>query len=287
MLIKIDTRERELIKKCEDLLVAVPAFKDLKIEVHQLPLGDIIICSNSNNSQNDNILVERKTLSDLAASIKDGRYEEQSYRLNGLPLHNHNIIYLIEGDLGKFNSFKERIDKQTIYSAMFSINFFKGFSLMRTNTIDETAFMLCNMAYKIGKETTKTPYFKNKISEEQDKIEQLVKEDDGNNSIETATNLEPQHNLETASKNYCSVIKKVKKDNITCENIGEIMLCQIPGVSSVSAIAILGKFKTLPVLIKSIQEDTKCLDGITTCDANGKTRKISKTVLASIVKFLS
>jgi hypothetical protein len=122
---------------------------------------------------------------------------------------------------------------------------------------------------------------------EQDKIEQLVKEDDGNNSIETATNLEPQHNLETASKNYCSVIKKVKKDNITCENIGEIMLCQIPGVSSVSAIAILGKFKTLPVLIKSIQEDTKCLDGITTCDANGKTRKISKTVLASIVKFLS
>ena len=161
MLIKIDTRERELIKKCEDLLVAVPAFKELKIELHQLPLGDIII---SSNGEIDNILVERKTLSDLAASIKDGRYEEQSYRLNGLPLHNHNIVYLIEGDLGKFNSFKERIDKQTIYSAMFSINYFKGFSIMRTNTIDETAFMICNMAYKMGKETTKTPYFQNKLN---------------------------------------------------------------------------------------------------------------------------
>jgi ERCC4-type nuclease len=271
MLIKIDTRERELIKKCEDLLVAVPAFKELKIEVHQLPLGDIIICC---NGQNDNILVERKTLSDLAASIKDGRYEEQSYRLNGLPLHNHNIVYLIEGDLGKFNSFKERIDKQTIYSAMFSINYFKGFSLMRTNTIDETAFMICNMAYKMGKETGKKPYFQNQIEE----LTNVT-------NIEEQTNGEPVPSLGT--KDYCSVIKKVKKDNITHENIGEIMLCQIPGVSSVSAIAILGKFKTLPELIKALQQDPTCLTGITTCDANGKSRKISKTTIETIVKYLT
>ena len=279
MLIKIDTRERELIKKCEDLLVAVPAFKELKIEVHQLPLGDIIICC---NGQIDNILVERKTLSDLAASIKDGRYEEQSYRLNGLPLHNHNIVYLIEGDLGKFNSFKERIDKQTIYSAMFSINYFKGFSLMRTNTIDETAFMICNMAYKMGKETEKKPYFQNKIEEQKDLI---------NGEEEEQINGEPNKIVDPVpslgTKDYCSVIKKVKKDNITHENIGEIMLCQIPGVSSVSAIAILGKFKTLPIMIKSIQDDPTCLTGITTCDANGKSRKISKTTIETIVKYLS
>ena len=280
MLIKIDTRERELIKKCEDLLVAVPAFKELKIEVHQLPLGDIIICSGQND---DNILVERKTLSDLAASIKDGRYEEQSYRLNGLPLHNHNIVYLIEGDLGKFNSFKERIDRQTIYSAMFSINYFKGFSLMRTNTMDETAFMICNMAYKIGKETGKKPYFQNKICQQEADVnkEEQVNEDQINGE---------QDKIEVPSlgtKDYCSVIKKVKKDNITCENIGEIMLCQIPGVSSVSAIAILSKFKTLPIMIKSIQDDPTCLTGITTCDANGKSRKISKTTIETIVKYLS
>jgi ERCC4-type nuclease len=287
MLIKIDTRERELIKKCEDLLVAVPAFKELKIEVHQLPLGDIIICSNgqNDNGQNDNILVERKTLSDLAASIKDGRYEEQSYRLNGLPLHNHNIVYLIEGDLGKFNSFKERIDRQTIYSAMFSINYFKGFSLMRTNTMDETAFMICNMAYKIGKETGKKPYFQNKICQQE-----VNKEEQINEEQEQINGEEEQNKIEVptlGTKDYCSVIKKVKKDNITCENIGEIMLCQIPGVSSVSAIAILSKFKTLPIMIKSIQDDPTCLTGITTCDANGKSRKISKTTIETIVKYLS
>ena len=282
MLIKIDNRERELIKKCEDLLVAVPAFKELKIEVQQLPLGDIIICSNQNdNQQIDNILVERKTLSDLAASIKDGRYDEQSYRLNGLPIHNHNIIYLIEGDLGNFNSFKERIDKQTIYSAMFSINHFKGFSLMRSNTIDETAFMICNMAYKIGKDKDKKPYFQNKM-------EKMV-EENSNLNAETVVEAEEESlgAAGTGAKDYCAVIKKVKKDNITPENIGEIMLCQIPGVSSVSAIAILRQFKTLPELIKAIKEDATCLTGVSTTDAKGKTRKISKTTIETIVKYLS
>ena len=277
MLIKIDTREHELIKKCELLLVAVPVFKDLKIVVQQLPLGDIVISDN----QNDNIIVERKTLSDLAASIKDGRYEEQSYRLNGLPLNNHNIVYLIEGDLSKFNSFKERIDKQTIYSAMFSINYYKGFSLARTNTIDETAFMICNMAYKIGKETSKKPYYQNKITTNVDvdlEADVVLEVSNPNVVLEVK---------EINEKDYCSVIKKVKKDNITIDNIGEIMLCQIPGVSSVSAITILGKFKTLPNLIKSIETDPTCLNGISTTDANGKTRKISKTVIATIVNYLS
>jgi ERCC4-type nuclease len=281
MLIRIDTREHELIKKCELLLVAVPVFKDLKIVVQQLPLGDIIISDN----QNDNIIVERKTLSDLAASIKDGRYEEQSYRLNGLPLNNHNIVYLIEGDLSKFNSFKERIDKQTIYSAMFSINYYKGFSLARTNTIDETAFMICNMAYKIGKDTSKKPYYQNKITTnvDVDLAANVVLEVESN----TNTNVVLEVKDEGNEKDYCSVIKKVKKDNITIDNIGEIMLCQIPGVSSVSAITILGKFKTLPNLIKSIETDPTCLNGISTTDANGKTRKISKTVIATIVNYLS
>ena len=275
MIIKIDTREHELIKKCENLLVAVPAFKDLKIEVCPLPLGDIIITTNQNDNLIDNVIVERKSLSDLAASIKDGRYEEQSYRLNGLPHHNHNIVYLIEGDLSKFNSFKERIDKQTLYSAMFSINYYKGFSLMRSTSMDETAFILCNMAYKIGKDTNKQPYFRqNSISASESSI--VINSEE--NVIECSN--------ANASKEYCSVIKKVKKDNITEDNIGEIMLCQIPGISSVTALTIMSKFKFLPNLVKCIQDDPQCLNNICTTDANGKSRKISKTSIATIVKYL-
>ena len=80
--------------------------------------------------------------------------------------------------------------------------------------------------------------------------------------------------------------QKIKKDNVTVENIGEIMLCQIPGISAASALAILAQFKTLPNLIKSIQEDEKCLQNVSTVDSNGKSRKISKTVIAKLVEYL-
>ena len=137
------------------------------------------------------------------------------------------------------------------------------------------------MAYKIGKETSKKPYYQNKITTNVDvdlEADVVLEVSNPNVVLEVK---------EINEKDYCSVIKKVKKDNITIDNIGEIMLCQIPGVSSVSAITILGKFKTLPNLIKSIETDSTCLNGISTTDANGKTRKISKTVIATIVNYLS
>ena len=108
MNIKIDVREVALIKIINANLEMISNYKDLKLVQEQLPLGDIII----NDGLNDLVIIERKSLSDLAASIKDGRYEEQSYRLNGLPHHNHNIIYLIEGDFARFNAFRDRIDAE-------------------------------------------------------------------------------------------------------------------------------------------------------------------------------
>jgi ERCC4-type nuclease len=268
MIIKIDTREQELFKKCEATINAVPKYKDIQLISENLPLGDIII----NDGTNDCLIIERKTLTDLGASIKDGRYEEQSYRLNGIQHHNHNIIYLIEGDMFRFNTFKERIDKQTLYSAMFSINYFKGFSVMRTNTIDETAMICCNMTYKLvgGLKAGKIGYYLNKIG-------------DNLHTITEETVLESEKNEE---KDYCTVVKKVKKDNITIDNIGEIMLCQIPGISSASALAIFKEFKTLPNLITCLKENKACLNNISTTDSNGKSRKISKTAIANIIKFL-
>jgi ERCC4-type nuclease len=273
MLIKIDTREHELFKRCEATISAVPKFSAIKLVSETLPLGDIII----NDGTDDCIIIERKTLNDLSASIKDGRYEEQSYRLNGIPHHNHNIVYLIEGDMQRFNSFKERIDKQTMYSAMFSINYFKGFSVMRSNTIDETATMVCNMVYKVvsGLKAGKKGYYSNFLKEAKEETKEEEKDEETKDDSK-----------EAKEKDYCTVVKKVKKDNITTDNIGEIMLCQIPSISSTTALAILSQFKTLPNLIKSIQEDETCLNAICTTDANGKSRKISKTAIASIIKFL-
>jgi hypothetical protein len=269
MLVKIDAREHELIVRCNSTIQSIHKFKGIQIETGALPIGDIIV---SNNGI-DHIIIERKTLADLAASIKDGRYVEQSYRLNGISHSNHNIVYLIEGDMDKprFMSFKDRLDKQVIYSAMFSIFYFKGFSLMRTNSVEETATVICNMAYKLaeGLKAGKTGYY----SEKQGAT--ITSEANTNETVNTSE-----------EKNYCSVIKRVKKDNITANNIGEIMLCQIPGVSAASALTIMSKYNTLPNLIKAIQDDDKCLNNLSNVDANGKSRKINKTTIAKIVEFL-
>ncbi|KAF0979348.1 hypothetical protein FDP41_001691 [Naegleria fowleri] len=67
--------------------------------IHQLSLGDMIWiatkCSNDNSESHVlNFIVERKEINDLSASLIDGRFEEQKFRLQ----HTHcsNIIYLIE-----------------------------------------------------------------------------------------------------------------------------------------------------------------------------------------------
>jgi len=131
------------------------------------------------------------------------------------------------------------------------------------------------MVYKLvgGIKAGKTGYYSNALTKEEPSATDTKDPDDETNVVST-------------EKNYCSVIKKVKKDNITPENIGEIMLCQIPGISTTSALAILAQFKTLPNLIEQMKADEKCLNNIVTTDANGKTRKISKTAIATIIKFL-
>ena len=85
--------------------------------------------------------------------------------------------------------------------------------------------------------------------------------------------------------NYCTVVKKVKKDNITPENIGEIILCQIPGISSVTAMAIMKKFKSFPHFLDEMKKSTEVLENLV-CENNGKSRKISKACVENIKRFL-
>jgi ERCC4-type nuclease len=281
MRIRIDNREHDLLKHIKELIINIPLFKELEVLVENLPLGDIII----SNKEDDKLYIERKTISDLSASIKDGRYEEQSYRLNGLNHPNHNIIYLIEGDINRVNRFKDnKMEKLTLYSSIFSLNYYKGFSVIRTFSIDETAIFICNTANKLRKGETenKQPYYQNTFNG-------IL-----NTNVKSTENLEEKNDIEqekeqansSTEKDYVNVIKKNKKDNITTDNIGEIMLCQIPGISSITAIAIMEKFKTLPNLISQIQENENCLKDISYTNSKNQVRKVNKTSLLNLVKFL-
>ena len=65
----IDNRENDLIQLIEKL--------DINFEKKNLILGDISF----NKDENELLIIERKTISDLVCSIKDGRHKEQKLRL--------------------------------------------------------------------------------------------------------------------------------------------------------------------------------------------------------------
>ncbi len=244
MIIKIDTREVDLYNLCNQKMIAN---ETINVVQETLPLGDIVICDNDNKEL---IVIERKTLRDLAASIVDGRYNEQSFRLNQLNLENHNIIYLIEGNISTFKTVS-RIDKNALLSSMVTLNYFKGFSVFRTFSIQESCDFIIKCAIKILKEKKEGYY---------------------NKSLETTTQV---------NQEYSSVLKCAKKNQITKDNIGEIMLSQIPGISHQSSKAIMQNYKTIEELIISIKNDDTCLD-----DIKINNRKISKTCIKNIKVFL-
>lgn len=270
--IQVDMRENDLIKIMENLIETIPSFKELELKIENLPLGDIIL----SDEKEEYVIIERKSVNDLMASIKDGRYEEQSYRLNGLQNHaNHNVIYLIEGDVNRLNRFKDnRVDKLTLYSAIFSLNFTKGFSVIRTFSLEETAIFLCNSAAKLRKILleNKKPYYPNNIC--------LT------NANNTDTNIIQEKSEEDTSKDYVNVVKKNKKENITPENIAEIMLTQIPGISTVTALAIMKEFPSFSELLLALKENNECLKNISYQTEKGQTRKINKTCLENLQKYL-
>jgi crossover junction endonuclease MUS81 len=289
MFIKVDSREKDLQAKLSFYISSIPAFRNLKVITESLPIGDVII-SGTNNE--DILIIERKTIIDLLSSIKDGRYEEQSYRLNGTPVHNHNIMYVIEGDVNKMNMFRDtKFEKLTLYSAIFSLNYYKGFSAIRTFTLDETALFICNCTSKLmkGESTDRKAFYPNKTTTPSNVInittEKSEDETEGNADSDENPEQSEQPN-DVSGKEYIGLVKKVKKENITPENIDEIMLCQIPGVSTATAISIIKKFSNIANLIKCLEENEKCLNDVTNTNNKGQSRKITKTSIANIIKFL-
>ena len=137
MILHLDFRERDLIERLP------------KANVKGLTLGDAVVELDGKEL----VIVERKTLADLAASITDGRYNEQSQRLAAYDLPNHNVLYLIEGS---FKNYADRgVPKSTLYACMVSLLYGKGFSVVRTESVDQTAEFLQALCSKLEKEKAK------------------------------------------------------------------------------------------------------------------------------------
>lgn len=279
MSIKIvfDVREAPVYSKCIELLQQNTNSNCICVS-EMLHLGDISI-QNAETGK-EYLLIERKSFTDLLASIKDGRYDEQSYRLlNASNMHPHNIIYLLEG---VFSNIRTPIDKKIIMSAAISLNVFKGFSVFRSSGIVETAEWIIAIANKIHKDlgNQRTFAFSNNTIQSP---QTTLLETENNNAT---TDVVPTAMVVDTSSTYTSVVKKVKKENINADNIGAIMLCSIPGLSSGVANELMRIYGSLKGLIHALETDPRPMYELKIPIANGKTRKIAHTIVDNLLAYL-
>lgn len=134
MRVYIDNRERTLV----DILtsIGVPHVS------RQLDVGDIDMFGESGQR----FILERKTLPDLAASLRDGRFKSQKDRLLGVLQREPAtaIAYVVEGDLGEndLRKIQGRVSIGTIRSLLNTIQFRYRIPVITTKNIRGTALLI-------------------------------------------------------------------------------------------------------------------------------------------------
>jgi len=270
MKIIVDERETALY----GLLIQQPSDdKKPQIEKRVIPLGDILFTSDDESITYQ--IIERKSVADLLASVKDGRYAEQSYRLGNCFPNRHNIVYLIEGQVRDH-------DKKLVFACMASLNYFKGFSITRTVSLAETAQYIEITADKIARELSKgtSPAIPSPATISPATISPATISP----SITTVP-IEVVGPTNVEAVDYCSVVKVAKKANITRENIGQLMLMQIPGISSTISGEIMRPFATFAAFIDHLRSEPTYLDTIV-LESSGKKRKLGSNVVVAIRDYL-
>lgn len=205
----LDSRENSLISAIKSRDLDIYTHK-ISVISQQLDVGDILI-----QTDNKSWIFERKTVSDLISSVKDGRYKEQKGRL--LSTY-ETVTYIIEGD-DIISSKNER--NQTLLSSIYIYTLYRDdIKLIFTRNIEETATFILTMCTKII-----------------DKPEKLIQIQDKQND---------------GKKSYLDLIKIKKIDNIT-PNICYIMqLSQIPTISTIIAKYIQNIYPTMKSLLNAL-----------------------------------
>ena len=191
----LDTREHALIAGLE------MSIKD--VQICNLDVGDIAIKVGNDYA----IVIERKTVADLVASICDGRYREQKQRLKTHQSNGTKIAYLIEGSviLDDYVELSTRasVPNSTVVSCIINLCLRDGFTVFNTNSVKETIAFIKALYKRYQQDPFK------------------YEKSDANGST------------------YVPNIKTCKKDNNTVDNCFVMQLCAIPGISVKKADAIV------------------------------------------------
>lgn len=246
MEIILDHRESKLIEIFER------DYSDI-YQTANLHVGDIHIV----NKETRQIIlcIERKTASDLYASIRDGRHREQKKRALD-NLQPHQFLYCIEGPHCRLNDMR----KKMIDGALLNTMFRDKLRIITTQSVMDTVQIIVNLFKKINENPT---WFESVSGT-------------GNESMANKVN-------------YEDLIKLQKKENITPKICQILFLSQIPGVSQHIARQTLTHFSSIKSMIVQLSTDQSPLETLTNIELEtitGKKRKLGKVLARRIYTCL-
>ena len=289
-MIIIDIRETKLIK----LIKTTPSFT-IPYEIKTLQIGDIIILSSKYPDKS--LIIERKCMPDMISSIKDGRYKEQKIRLQAETSNLNTIIcYLLEGLV---NDLRKPNDKTLLYGSIISSIFRDTIPIIRTTSLQETLDILIRLYERMNKNINDFFTLKKNNNKQDiginDTPERIIINTSNsivntsntsntnsfildtpiilNNNLNNKNNNNETNNNETNNNEtnnlYLHSIKKCKKDNMTPKLWNQLILTNIPGVSTSIAIKINEVYPTI----------TSLLNAYTNCETDNDRIKLLSTIL--------
>lgn len=250
----IDSREKKII---EDF----STYEYDNVQIETLPLADIE-CRIDGNPV---LLIERKTLDDLAASIKDGRYREQKMRLKASGI---NTFYLLEGIIrGTQKGSKiNRLPTKTVISSILNMCIRDNIKMISTPSFHHTLVFLHQLYHKLK---TKPELF-------------ISKQNDGVTLPNTIS-------LDEATQ---CLIKSQKKENMTPKICAIAQFAQIPGVSRVIAKGLVEQYGSvygLCLVYMSLHTDTEkenLLRNKSYVSYKGQIRAFGQHVSSQVYRFM-
>jgi ERCC4-type nuclease len=211
----------------------------------QLLVGDAQLLKNNKPI----IIIERKSISDLLASLSDGRYSEQKSRMiSSLAIHK---AYIIEGD-----PFAHKIVQQIIIRLQLK----DTVKCFLTRSKEDTFSFLMLLCQKIMKDSKLY-----NSSETNQKMNPT-----GNELIDQKS--QKNQKMEEIAQNYTSTLHLSKKKNLNPSRCFEIQIAQIPGISLKTSQCITSKYSSWGILLEALNK----MPSSSFLDTLDKTHRIGK-----------
>ena len=104
-------------------------------------------------------------------------------------------------------------------------------------------------------------------------------------SVEYILKFQQKYQKSTSTTITNTIVSKKKNSQITKENISELMLCQIPGISTTTSRILLTQMNTLQDIIMKLETNISLFEEFSYLK-DSKPKKLNKNIIETLNHFL-